>query len=120
MNAISLPHSKNKDNKADHFSAGKPGVDQLPPEVLLAWASVFTYGEGKYGKHNWRKGHQWSEFYASTLRHLFYWWLGEDNDPESGLPHLSHALWNVSCLMYYQIRALGEDDRDVRLIKQAN
>ncbi len=98
-------------DKASHFSEDKPGVDQIPPECLLAWGDVFTYGEKKYGKSNWLKGTNWHEFVGSAFRHLLKWQLGEDLDPESGLPHLAHALWNVGALMTYQERGLGTDDR---------
>lgn len=99
-------------DKALHFSEGKPGVDQIPPEALLAWGAVFTYGERKYNaKRNWMLGTDWSEMYGSLMRHVLYWAMGEDNDPESGLHHLAHALWNVGALYYYQMRGLGTDDR---------
>lgn len=100
--------------KAAHFSSDKSGVDQIPPEVLLEWGDVFTYGEKKYARNNWLKGTDWHEFAGSALRHLLRWQMGEDIDPETGLPHLAHALWNVGALRAYQIRGLGTDDRPVR------
>lgn len=101
-------------NKAMHFSEGKEGVDQIPPEVLLEWGKVFNYGEKKYARDNWKKGTEWYQFYGSALRHLYRFWQGEDIDPESGLPHLAHALWNVGCLRYYQLNGLGNDTRDIK------
>lgn len=98
-------------DKALHFSEGKPGVDQIPPELLLEWGAVFSYGEAKYARDNWKKGNAWHEFYGSALRHLYKFWLGENIDPESGLPHLSHALWNVAALEYFRLHDMGEDDR---------
>lgn len=98
---------------ASHFSAGKPGVDQIPVDALLEWGRVYTYGEAKYGRDNWRKGLPWHEFYGSILRHLFKWWDGEDIDPESHLPHMAHALWNVGALMHFQANGIGTDDRPV-------
>jgi hypothetical protein len=100
-----------KDGGAMHFSADKPGVDQVPPELLIEWGDVFTYGEKKYARDNWKRGTNWHEFYGSALRHLYRWWNGEDVDPETGLPHLAHALWNVGALRYYQIHDLGTDNR---------
>lgn len=96
-----------------HYSEGKPGVDQIPPEVLLDWGRVFTYGERKYARDNWKRGNDWHEFYGSLLRHALKWWQGEDLDPESGLPHLAHVLWNAGALHYFQLRGIGQDDRDV-------
>lgn len=100
-------------DKALHDSSQKSGVDQIPAEVLLAWGEIFRYGATKYSRDNWKKGTDWHQFYGSTLRHLFKWWLGETVDPESGLPHLAHAIWNVGALMYYQLHGLGMDDRQV-------
>lgn len=99
--------------KATHYSQDKSGVDQIPTEVLMEWGEVFTYGEKKYARNNWKKGTDWHEFYGSALRHLYKWWNGEDIDPETGLSHLAHALWNVGALRYYQRREIGTDDRDV-------
>lgn len=86
-------------------------MDQIPPEVLLEWGAVFSYGEEKYGRNNWHKGAKWHEFVGSALRHIYRWQAGEDIDPESGQPHLAHALWNIGCLRFYQIKGIGEDDR---------
>lgn len=98
-------------NKALHFSQGKVGLDQLPAEILMEWATVFDYGAEKYARDNWRSGTEWHEFYGSIMRHLMKWWLGEDIDPETGLNHLVHAVWNAATLRYYQIHELGTDDR---------
>lgn len=102
--------------QALHYSEGKPGVDQIPPEVLLEWGKVFSYGGQKYAKHNWRKGTAWSEFYGSLLRHLFAGWSGKDVDPESGLSHWAHALWCVGALLYFQQKGIGTDDRPCNLV----
>lgn len=97
-----------------HFSEGKSGVDQIPSDILLELGDVFMFGIQKgYPRDNWKKGAEWREFYGSALRHLYKFWIGEDLDPESGISHLAHAMWNVMCLRYYQKRALGQDTRDV-------
>jgi hypothetical protein len=98
-------------DKALHFSDGKIGFDQLPVEVMMEWARVFDYGAEKYYRDNWKLGTDWHQFYGSALRHIFKWWMGEDIDPETGLPHLAHAIWNVATLRYYQLHELGKDDR---------
>lgn len=94
-----------------HYSTGKPGVDQIPPELLLEWGEVFSYGERKYARDNWKNGTAWHEFYGSLLRHAFRFWMGEDIDPESGCPHLAHVIWNAGTLRYYTLHGLGVDDR---------
>jgi hypothetical protein len=112
MESGNSPVSSTED-RALHYSDGKPAVDQIPPEVLLSIGTIYTYGSKKYGKHNWRKGTFWSEFYGSGLRHLFKWWSGEEIDEESGCDHLDHALWNFITLRYYRLRKKGIDDRDL-------
>ena len=91
---------------------GKPRVDLLPPDVLLALAEVYTKAIGKYPERNWERGMKWSNVYASLQRHLYAFWAGEDVDPESQQAHIMHALWNVVALATYQIRGIGEDDRN--------
>ena len=103
--------AEHSEDQALHYSDGKSGVDQIPVEVLIEWGEVFTYGEKKYFRDNWKKGNAWHEFYASALRHIFAFWGGQDIDPESNLPHLAHAIWNIGALRHYQVQELGVDDR---------
>jgi hypothetical protein len=84
--------------KAD---GAKPRLDLLPPDVLEGFAAVMTVGAKKYGDHNWRSGMRWGRHYAAALRHLFAWWRGEDLDPETGLPHLDHAMCCIAFLRHY-------------------
>lgn len=115
------------EQKAMHFSEGKPGVEQIPPEVLMEWGEVFSYGEKKYARNNWIKGTEWHQFSGSAMRHLLKWLAGEDYDtcdgssgctPEaemckvhSRLHHLAQAIWNVGTLRYFQMYGIGVDDR---------
>ena len=65
-------------------------------------ANVFSYGAKKYAPHNWVKGMKWSVPIACILRHAHKLWVeGEENDPESGLPHVGHILCNLVMLDYY-------------------
>lgn len=98
-------------DKAAHFSEDKSGVDQIPVDVLMELGQVYTFGASKYTRNNWKLGTDFHEFYGSALRHLFAFWGGEDINPESGLSHLAHALWNVAALRHYQNKRLGTDDR---------
>ncbi len=93
------------------FDTGKLRMDLLPPDALEALARILTDGAEKYGEYNWSKGMKWSRPYAALLRHLMAFWAGQDNDPESGHPHLWHVLTNAVFLTSYQIREIGEDDR---------
>lgn len=107
--------AENDADKALHYSEGKPGVDQIPVELLIEWGRVFSYGERKYFRDNWKRGNDWHEFIGSALRHLFAWERGQDLDPESSLPHLAHLIWNIGALRYYQLHGLGHDDRPLSI-----
>ena len=92
--------------------AQKVRTDLLPVYPLLEWSRVLTFGASKYGDHNWRGGIKYSRLYAATMRHLFAFWGGEDNDQETGLSHLTHALCEVGFLLEFTKRK-DLDDRYV-------
>jgi hypothetical protein len=89
----------------------KPPMDLLPPGPLFELAKLYAHGATKYAPYNWRKGMEWSRVYAALLRHVMIWWDGESIDPEFGLSHLVHALWNAITLVCYELEGLGTDDR---------
>ena len=94
------------------FNKGKPPVHLVPPSAITAMAKVLGYGAEKYAERNWELGANYSVPYSSMMRHLLAWWDGEENDPESGLPHTYHILMNAAMLVEYE-QTLGEefDDR---------
>ena len=69
---------------------GKAELALIPPEALVAIGEVFTYGAKKYSPDNWRNGMSWRRMASAALRHYMAWLRGEQNDAESGLPHLAH------------------------------
>lgn len=93
------------------YDAGKPRFDLLPPELLSGISQGLAFGANKYGDYNWAKGIAYSRCFAALMRHLWAWWGGEENDPESGLSHLAHAGCNLGFLMAFHARKTGEDDR---------
>jgi hypothetical protein len=97
-----------------HYDQGKLRLDLITPEMQVAQAAVLTYGADKYGDNNWEQGMPWNKLFGSALRHLYKWWAGEEEDPESGLPHLWHAYCNVGFLLTYAVRKAGTDNRDGR------
>lgn len=80
------------------YNDGKVELDLIPGLALEDCARVFAYGRRKYAAWNWAKGMQWMVVFGCLLRHLYAWARGEDNDPESGLPHLGHAMCNLVML----------------------
>ena len=99
------------------FDTGKPPLELIPPEMLFAHAEVSAFGSTKYQVRNWERGMSYSKCFACALRHLFYWWMGEDRDKESGLHHLHHALWNVAALVTYLTTYPEGDDRPRKGVK---
>lgn len=96
--------------------AGVKGVKLARHDLLPAWpltklAEVYGHGTMKYADRNWEMGYEWGKSYAAAMRHLLAWSAGEDNDPESGLPHLAHAAWHMFALMEFQRNGIGEDTR---------
>jgi hypothetical protein len=76
---------------------------------------VMGYGAEKYGVNNWTQHAgrwEWTQLTASALRHIYVWMRGEDDDPESGLNHLAHALANLAMLLDLVLLKRGEDDRN--------
>jgi hypothetical protein len=94
--------------KADR---GKVLLWLLPVDALWAVAQVYTFGVKKYAAHNWAKGMKWSQMISAAKRHLTAFELGQDRDKESGLWHLAHLAFCILCLMAYQLRRVGDDDR---------
>lgn len=83
----------------------------LDPGALRTVAEVAGYGTEKYDRYNFLKGYDYSLSYDALQRHLMAFWSGENNDPESGLPHLGHAAWHCLALLAFVQRGVGADDR---------
>ena len=80
------------------FDSKKPMLYLLPPRSLVEIGEVLTHGADKYGPENWRKVEDLQNRYTSAaLRHIFAHMEGEENDEETGLSHLAHAM---CCLLF--------------------
>jgi len=90
----------------------KPDFSHMTWELMEAHARVRMFGAIKYERDNWHKGFKITRSLAAALRHIFKFLGGEDNDPESGLNHLGHA---VCCLEHalhdYLYRKYNDDRR---------
>ena len=106
-------HSEAKGSGA-RFNGGKDDFSLLPLCTLEDEVKVWMYGKNKYAAWNWAKGMAWSIPLACALRHLAAWQRGEENDPESGLPHLAHAMCNLRMLTLYSKTFKEGDDRPVK------
>jgi hypothetical protein len=73
----------------------------LPSKAVEEVLKIYMGGAKKYGRGNYLKGISYSRVFSAAMRHLWAWWRGEETDPESGLSHLSHAIWNCLTLLEY-------------------
>lgn len=83
--------------EAVKFDSDKPRMDLLDRYAIEQLSMVLGFGAAKYSAHNWRGGLSYSRLVAAALRHLHAFNDGEDIDPESGLPHVAHAM---CCCMF--------------------
>jgi hypothetical protein len=95
------------------FDSGKPRISILQGRALEQVMLVGEMGSQKYGDHNYRGGMGVSRFLNAAWRHAFLEFLfkGIDLDPESGLPHLAHAAWNLLSALEIMITKPQFDDR---------
>lgn len=76
----------------------KPDYSLLNPNAIGDLVRVLTFGNAKYSRDNWKLlEDSYNRYFAAAQRHLWAMHNGELNDPESGLPHVSHAM---ACLMF--------------------
>ena len=93
------------------FDNDKNRYDLLAYDSLDKIVQVYTFGAKKYNDWNWAKGMKWGRVFGAIQRHLTAFWQGEDLDPESKLPHLSHAGWGILTLLNYMDTKPELDDR---------
>ena len=77
------------------------------PEVIEQLAIILTHGATKYDDNNWQLA-KTPEDMASIKRalygHLNSYNRGEKIDKDSGERHLSHALCNLSFLLWHELK----------------
>jgi hypothetical protein len=86
----------------------------IDPVFLHELAEVLTHGAKKYAPNNWMRGMSWTDVYRAILHHLNDWHRGEDIDPDSGLPHLAHAVCELMFLMHFARNASTYSQMDDR------
>lgn len=82
--------------------AGKPRWSLLPWRALEPVVQVLEHGAAKYAVGNWKHvADAEARYLDAAFRHLGAHADGERLDPESGLPHLAHAVTNVLFLLWF-------------------
>jgi len=84
--------------KGKKFDSEKPDWSLVNMKQLEGLADVLTYGAKKYDRHNWVNVEPY-RYFAALQRHIAAWQDGEENDVESGLNHLHHAMANLYFLL---------------------
>lgn len=99
-------------NPKDSVGTKKAPMSCVPSGPLMEMAVGMQEGARKYGRHNYRAyGIRASVYYDATMRHLMAWWEGEDQDPDSGMSHITKAMTSLCVLRDAQINDMWTDDR---------
>ena len=103
-------------NPKDALGIRKVPLSTVPATVLGELGLAMLEGAAKYGRHNYRViGVRASVYYdAVVARHLPAWWEGEDDDPDSGLSHITKAIASLVVLRDAMIQGKFVDDRPPR------
>jgi len=95
---------KKDDNKFD--------PTMLTLEMVELVSRVRMFGAKKYARNNFKiTGFKYTRSLAAALRHIYAFLNGEDNDPESGLSHLGHAICSLEHCIYDSVHHKENDDR---------
>ena len=90
---------KKGESEGRKFDGEKPRWDLLPYDIVEQAVKVLTFGARKYDDWNWQKLEDGDQrYFAAMMRHIAERRKGNSEDPETGLPHLAHAL--VSLIFY--------------------
>ena len=80
------------------FDGGKLQYGLIPPLAMREMVKVLTFGAEKYEPDNWKNVPDSKRRYFDAMeRHVWAWKSGEQDDPETGINHLAHAM---CCLMF--------------------
>jgi len=101
-----------KTNPKDFVGCDKIPFHLWPETATLLGSLALLDGASKYGRSNFRAvGVRASIYYDACRRHMNKWFEGENTDPDSGLPHLAHALACIAILVEASEQGNMNDDR---------
>lgn len=99
-------------NPKDSVGSDKLPLHLWPETATIAGSLGLLDGALKYGRSNWREvGVRASIYKDAADRHMNAWFEGEDTDPDSGLPHLCHAIACLAILIDSEAAGKLHDDR---------
>ena len=106
-----LPHPASETGAQREKMHVQP-YDLVPfQEMTEAYVRVAEHGAVKYAAWNWTKGLPRVQIIGSLLRHTFAYLRGQDRDPDSGLLHTDHTLWNAAALVHSVHHDVNDDRR---------
>lgn len=101
-------------NPKDAIGSQKLPLHLWPTTATAMGCLGLMDGALKYGRANWRSaGVRASIYFDAANRHLAAWFEGESADPDSGLPHLAHALACLAIIVDAEAAGLLVDDRQI-------
>lgn len=103
------------ENPKDVIGSDKVPLHLWPMTATVLGSLGLLAGCLQYGRSNFRVSPvRASIYYDAATRHLSKWFEGEDVDPDTGLPHLAHALATLAIIVDSQAAKSLIDDRQVR------
>ncbi len=99
-------------NPKDAVGIKKVPISTVSAPVMFELGLAMLEGARKYARHNYRiSGIRSSVYVDAASRHLLKWWEGEDDDPDSGLSHITKALASLMVLRDAMVYDKCIDDR---------
>lgn len=92
------------------------GAQLISGAAAADLGKVLENGASKHGERDWETGFYFSQNIKSLLRHILKFANGENDDEESGLPHMAHAMCRCMFAVHWgQDKGLpgGYDDRSM-------
>lgn len=87
-------------NPKDIIGSNKLPLGLVPTTTKCYLALGHSEGHIKYGLYNFREAGVRASIYVDALeRHMGKWINGEEEDPETGVPHLANAITCLSIII---------------------
>jgi hypothetical protein len=107
------PNPDPTQNVKNQAALNKPVLSPVPAIAFFAVGAAMKDGADKYGRFNWRTTEVTSSiFYDAMLRHLLYWYSGEDHAPDSKIHHLAHLMAGAAIILDAELKGVLNDDRN--------
>lgn len=94
--------------KALRYNEGKPQWTLVDFKSLEPLVRVLEFWARKYTRNNWKGEMPRDKLLDSLIRHVIALQGGEENDKESGLPHIGHILANAMFYSYHHAKLCEE------------